>query len=114
MDKIGLVEKLFTTMTDVKKVPSNTHHHLDLFHHSVETVKQIQIIYEKSSKEVQEHLSRVDFGGDTRLAHLKFAGFLHDIGKYSTWTIENDGRHRFIRHDEVGADMAKKFLKKAK
>ena len=114
MDKIGLVEKLFTTMTDVKKVPSNTHHHLDLFHHSVETVKQIQIIYEKSSKEVQEHLSRIDFGGDTRLAHLKFAGFLHDIGKYSTWTIEDDGRHRFIRHDEVGADMAKKLLKQNK
>ena len=114
MDKIGLVEKLFTTMTDVKKVPFNTHHHLDLFHHSVETVKQIQIIYEKSSKEVQEHLSRVDFGGDTRLAHLKFAGFLHDIGKYSTWTIEDDGRHRFIRHDEVGADMAKKLLKQNK
>ena len=85
-----------------------------MFHHSVETVKQIQIIYEKSSKEVQEHLSRVDFGGDTRLAHLKFAGFLHDIGKYSTWTIEDDGRHRFIRHDEVGADMAKKLLKQNK
>lgn len=113
MDEAGLIDELFSTMVDVKKVPPNTHHHLDLFHHSVETVKQIQTIYENSSKEVKEHLESVDFGGDSRLAHLKLAGFLHDIGKFSTWTIEGD-RHRFIRHDEVGADLAKKLLKQNK
>lgn len=113
MDEVGLVEKLFTSMVDVKKVPPNTHHHLDLFHHSVETVKQIQSIYESSSDDVKEHLDKVDFGGDTRLAHLKLAGFLHDIGKFSTWTIEGD-RHRFIMHDEVGANMAKRLLKQNK
>lgn len=114
MDNFGLIEKLFTSMVDVKKVPPNTHHHLDLFHHLVETVKQIQNIYENSSDEVKEHLEKVDFGGDTRLAHLKFAGFIHDIGKFSTWTIEEDGRHRFIGHDEVGAKMAKTLLKQNK
>lgn len=114
MDNFGLIEKLFTSMVDVKKVPPNTHHHLDLFHHLVETVKQIQNIYENSSDEVKEHLEKVDFGGDTRLAHLKFAGFIHDIGKFSTWTIEEDGRNRFIGHDEVGAKMAKTLLKQNK
>lgn len=113
MDKMGLIDKIFSSMIDVKKVPPNTHHHLDLFHHSVETVKQIQKIYETSSKEVQAHLNKIDFGGDTRLAHLKLAGFLHDIGKFSTWTIEGE-RHRFIRHDEVGSDMAKQLLKQNK
>lgn len=114
MDKAGLIDILFPIMLDVKKVPSNTHHHLDLFNHSIETVKQIQQIYESSGKEVKEHLERIDFGGDTRLAHLKFAGFLHDIGKFSTWTIEDDGRHRFIRHDEIGEEIAKAILKKSK
>ncbi len=113
MDNDGVIDVLFPIMKDVKKVPSNTHHHLDLFHHSVETVKQIQKIYENSCDEVKEHLEQVDFGGDSRLAHLKFSGFLHDIGKFSTWTIEGD-RHRFIRHDEVGADLAKKILKQNK
>lgn len=114
MDNFGLIEKIFTSMVDVKKVPSNTHHHLDLFHHLVETVKQIQNIYESSCDEVKEHLEKVDFGGDTRLAHLKLAGFVHDIGKFSTWTIEEDGRHRFIGHDEVGSKMAKTLLKENK
>lgn len=114
MDKIGIIDILFPIMIDVKKVPSNTHHHLDLFRHSIETVRQIQNIYETSSEEVKEHLDKVDFGGDTRLAHLKLTGFLHDIGKFSTWTIEADGRHRFIRHDEIGEQLAKGILKEQK
>jgi tRNA nucleotidyltransferase/poly(A) polymerase len=113
MDKIGLVEKLFPDMKFVKKVPPNTHHHLDLFHHSLETVRQIQLIYENSNEFVKSHLESIDFGGDSRLAHLKFAGFLHDIGKFSTWTIEGE-RHRFIKHDEVGSEMSKKTLRVSK
>lgn len=113
MDKTWLLEEIFPVVKELKQVPPNSHHHLDLFHHSVETVRQIQIIYENSSDEVKEHMDRIDFGGASRLAHLKLAGFLHDIGKFSTWTIEEDtGRHRFIKHDDVGAKMAVPLLKK--
>lgn len=113
MNKTWLLEELFPVVNELKQVPPNTHHHLDLFHHSVETVRQVQIIYENSPEEVKEHLKRVDFGGAPRLAHLKLAAFLHDIGKFSTWTIEEDtGRHRFIKHDDVGAKMAVPLLRK--
>lgn len=114
MDECGLLEYLFPFVNDYKKVPPNAHHHLDLFHHLVETVKQIQLIYESSPAEVKEHLEECAFGANSRLAHLKFAGFLHDLGKFSTWTIDEDGRHRFIKHDDVGSKMAKEFLTKAK
>ena len=108
-----IIELLYPVFTDVKKVPKNTHHHLGLYEHSVETVNQIQQIYNTSSDEVKEHMNKVDFGGFSRLAHLKFAGFFHDIGKFSTWTIEGD-RHRFIKHDDVGSKMAKEILKQNK
>ena len=115
MDKIGILEEILPVINELKKVPPNSHHHLDLFSHSIETVKQLQEIYEKSAPAVKEHLEKVDFGGATRLAHLKFAGFLHDIGKFSTWTIEEDtGKHRFIKHDDVGSKMSVKILKSAK
>jgi tRNA nucleotidyltransferase/poly(A) polymerase len=71
------------------------------------------LIYENSNEFVKSHLESIDFGGDSRLAHLKFAAFLHDIGKFSTWTIEGE-RHRFIKHDEVGSEMSKKTLRVSK
>ena len=112
MNKTWLLEEIFPFVKELKQVPPNSHHHLDLLHHSIETVKQIQEIYDNAQDDVKEHLDRVDFGGFSRLAHLKFAGFIHDIGKFSTWTIEEGGRHRFIGHDDVGSKLAGTMLKK--
>lgn len=110
MNKTWILEEIFPFVKELKQVPPNSHHHLDLFHHSLETVRQIQILYENSIPIVQEHLNAIDFGGFSRLTYLKLAGFMHDIGKFSTWTIE-EGRHRFIKHDDVGAKLALKILK---
>ena len=112
MNKTWLLEEIFPVVKEMKQVPPNTHHHLDLLHHVIETVNQIQLLYENSDDKVKEHLDKCDFGGFPRLAHIKLAGFLHDIGKFSTWTIEKDtGRHRFIKHDDVGSKMVKSILK---
>lgn len=114
MDELGLLEKIFPQVKEMKNVPPNTHHHLDLFHHVIETVRQIEIIYAELSGFEKEHMDAVDFGGFPRINHLKLAGFLHDIGKYSTWTIEESGRHRFIKHDDVGSKMVVPLLRDLK
>lgn len=112
-DECGLLEEIFPIVKEIKKVPQNEHHHLDLFHHSVETVRQVQILYENLTGGAKEHMDKTDFGGFPRIAHLKLACFLHDIGKPSTWTIEEDThRHRFIKHDSQGAEMCVPILKK--
>ncbi len=113
MDECLLLDKIFPFVNELKQVPPNAHHHLDLFHHSIETIKQLQILYDNSDDFVKTHLEKVDFGGFCRLAHLKLACFMHDIGKFSTWTIEeNTGRHRFCKHDDVGSKMCPQILKK--
>lgn len=110
MNKTWILEEIFPFVKELKQVPPNSHHHLDLFHHSIETVKQVQFLYNEAPDEVKDHLRRIDFGGFSRLAHLKLAAFMHDIGKFSTWTIE-EGKHRFIKHDDVGSKMSVKILK---
>lgn len=132
MDEFGILEVLFPCVKEMKLVPPNTHHHLDLFHHVVETVRNIEEIYENLPEDEKSHLDRVDFGGFPRINHLKLAGFLHDIGKYSTWTIEGgkfdgmrgtdcdlsaleeDVRQRFIKHDDVGSKMCVPLLRELK
>lgn len=84
----NILEKVFPFVEQIKKIPKNSHHHLDLIYHSIETVKQVK----------------------TNNPLLKLAAFYHDIGKPSTWTIEPNGRHRFIGHDIKGAQIAKKEL----
>jgi tRNA nucleotidyltransferase/poly(A) polymerase len=104
MDKIGLLDVIFPVMKEVKKIPPNTHHHLCLQEHLFETVNQIQKNYEQFSPTRKKILESKELSVYTRLAFLKFAGFMHDIGKPDTWTIdEKTGRHRFITHDDVGS-----------
>ncbi len=111
MDECGILDLIFPFVKELKQVPPNAHHHLDLFHHSIETVRQIELLYQTSEPEVKTHLDRVDFGGFPRLAHLKLSAFMHDIGKFSTWFIEEDtGRHRFFKHEDAGSKMAPEIL----
>ena len=113
MNEAGLLDRIFPFVKELVQVPPNSHHHLDLFNHCIETVRQIQLVYENSPAETKIHLDKVDFGGFSRLAHLKLSAFMHDIGKFSTWTIETEtGRHRFIKHDEVGSKLCISYLKK--
>jgi len=114
MNEFGILDELFPYAKEMKKVPPNTHHHLGLLDHVIETVRNIEVLYLNESKIVKEHLDSIDFGGFPRINHLKLAGFLHDIGKYSTWTIEDSGRHRFIKHDDVGSKMCIPYLREMK
>lgn len=115
MDECNLLEEIFPIFQEVKKIPPNSHHHLDLLHHSVETVNQIQKIYETATEEVKEYLNTMKYAGVKELSFLKMAGFLHDIGKPSCWTIEETtGRHRFIKHDDIGSNIAVSILKNLK
>ena len=131
MYKIGVLTLLFPFVKEMEIIPPNSHHHLDLIHHVIETVRQIELLYEQANSDIYEHLSKIDFGGYPRINHLKLAGFFHDIGKYSTWTIEDGNnciwevkegtnypkgnfRHRFIKHDSIGAKLAINYLKELK
>ena len=115
LDECGLLEEIFPIYKEVKKIPPNSHHHLDLIHHLVESVRQVQIFYENANEEIKNHLETIKYGSVQELAFLKLATFLHDIGKPSCWTIEEDtGRHRFIKHDEIGSKLVVPILKDLK
>ena len=115
LDECELLCEILPIFLDVKKVPPNSHHHLPLIGHLIETVRQIENFYKIANKDVKTHLDSIDFGAFRRLAYLKLAGFMHDIGKFSCWTIEEDtGRHRFIKHEYIGAQMCPKILRNLK
>ena len=114
-DKCNFLNKIFPVVEELKKIPPNTHHHLNLFDHVIETVRQTEINFEKAPEEIQKILLNNDLGQASGKSFLKIGAFFHDVGKPETWTIEEDtGRHRFIMHDEVGSVKIVPILKELK
>ena len=78
-------------------------------------MNEVENLFQNAKANISTHLMENFCGENPRLAFLKLSAFLHDIGKPQTWTIEeNTGRHRFIKHDEIGAELAKPILKNLK
>lgn len=101
----GILEAIFPELIPTKDIPPMGVHHLSVFDHSLETVKQIEVIIIKFPDWVTEHLKEELSSGINRLSVLKLGGLLHDIGKPLTWKINSDGRHRFIGHGRAGAEI---------
>lgn len=114
MDSCQLIEEIFPYYSEIKKIPKNTHHHLDLYNHLLESVFQLEKEFENLNEEIKKYLKQ-EYGVSTKYAYLKLATFLHDFGKPETWAIEKEtGRHRFIGHDLKGAELIIPVLKNLK
>lgn len=114
MKEIGLLYELFDLLAKEEKIPPNTHHHLKLIDHSIETVNQVENLLPNMPQFVIERLDSFQVPNVKYISLMKLAALLHDVGKPNTWTIEENGRHRFINHDSVGAELLKKDLKEMK
>lgn len=114
MGEIGLLEAIYPELKDCRRVTANSYHHLALFDHSLETVPQLEAKLPTLPAYFMESVSQSMSYGVTRLAATKVASLLHDIGKPDTWEVQPDGRHSFIGHDKLGAEMIRPLAQRSK
>lgn len=105
---------IFPELLPQKDIPPNLHHHLCLIDHSIEVVRQVEVQLKNFPKWARELINREFSTNIKAISLLKIASLLHDLGKPATWSIEEDGRHRFIKHEEVGSEQAEELLKRLK
>lgn len=86
--RLGLVAIFAPEMAAMKGVEQGGAHHLDVWDHTLLTLEKAATL-------------------DLPLA---LACLLHDIGKPPTKSVEPDGRIRFFKHEDVGADLAYQLL----
>ncbi len=114
MKETGFLYEIFPDLKDQEKIPPSSYHHLCLIDHSFEVVRQVETLVESLPEWVAEKLEQEASMGIKYYPLLKIAALLHDYGKPETWNIEDDGRHRFLKHEEVGAKKAEDLLKDLK
>ena len=115
MDRIGLLVCIIPQVTVMYKVHQGGYHHLDVWRHTLEALKQLDKIIEDAQSNAAwvEYLNAPIGGGHPRYALIKLAILLHDIGKPDTKRQEN-GRMSFHTHEHVGKRIARVVAKNLK
>lgn len=110
LDELGILEMLFPEILLLKKVYQGPYHHLDVWDHSLETLKQFERLVKelKRKKMFKDYFAEVYAGGRTRLDILKLAALFHDLGKPEV-KKEADGKIMFWGHDLVGSKITQKI-----
>ncbi len=118
-DSAGVLCGLFPELAALKGVEQPGYHHLDVFEHTLEAVKQLQNIsllsdfkIEKSARGFTLDRLRERRGQFEVLTHLKFICLFHDIAKPETKTPGEDGGAHFYNHELLGAKTFSEIAKR--
>ncbi|GAB4406145.1 MAG: CCA tRNA nucleotidyltransferase [Anaerolineales bacterium] len=124
MDRLGLLDVFLPELAGLRGVAQPLPHRWDALEHSLRTVEAVEALAGAEAggpwgdfaaalgplrQDVADYLAVSVAPGESRLALLKLAAALHDVGKPATRT-EEGGRVRFYNHPQVGADMAAQAL----
>jgi tRNA nucleotidyltransferase/poly(A) polymerase len=132
LDEFGLLVVIIPELEMLKGVEQSPPHYLDVFEHSLETVRQLEevvealkgegaadgelslipILLSAFSRRLSAHLSQPISGDRTRLMVLKLLALLHDLGKPPTKSFDDDGGVHFYGHEMEGAEVIGDILRR--
>ncbi len=102
----GVLLAIFPELAPAVGLRQPASHHLDVFDHSLETLRQMGLIIERPQDffpgfagEIADYLAQ-----PRQVIRLKYAALLHDLGKTVT-QAEKNGRLTFHNHDQAGVEI---------
>lgn len=103
LDKCGVLELVIPQVRLMRHVKQGAYHHLDVWGHSLETVRRLEALTEgkKDEGDLSGHLDEFLSGERTRRQLLKLAALLHDIGKPQAYEVKA-GKTMFHGHERIG------------
>ena len=107
MDELRVLDEIIPYAKDCRGVYQGKYHHLGVWEHSLETLKQFEVLYKNKlskKKVILKYLNEELAQGRSRAKVIKFACLLHDIGKPAAKRIE-DKKTIFHAHEKIGADL---------
>ncbi len=108
MNRKQVLGTLFPELIPMKGVEQNPFHHLDVWDHSLESVRQLEILlehgagaFEELGPTIREYMDKDVVPGRSRRALLKLALLFHDAGKPECAFTDENNRMRFFGHEKV-------------
>lgn len=116
MAQCGLLWAIIPELKAGQGMPQPSSHHLDVLAHSLETLRQMEGIWQAPGRffpEQGEHMAQL-LADDRHRRQLNWAALLHDLGKPATYAVreEKNGRITFYNHDRAGAEMFRQFARR--
>lgn len=115
MDAQKILEIIMPEINTMRGVYQGPYHHLDIWKHTLESVKQFEGIVAEMArkKEIAGYLDEQIAGGRRRLALTKLALILHDIGKPPTLRRAK-GKISFHGHERAGLVFVETICRRLK
>ncbi|MFA5430227.1 MAG: HD domain-containing protein [Candidatus Omnitrophota bacterium] len=115
MDDKGVLGQALPEVEVMRGVAQGPYHHLDVWKHSLESVKQLESLLEEFGGEpgLSSYLAQEIVSGRRRLGLLKLGTLLHDIGKPAA-KKRRGGRMIFHGHELSGARIVCRMAERLK
>jgi poly(A) polymerase len=110
MDALGIIAVLFPEISPMRHMAQGPYHHLDVWKHTLETVKQLERVFirEKKDEDVRCYLQESLSSERSRQALIKLGALFHDVGKPKTFRKEGR-KFTFYGHERVGAEISERI-----
>ncbi len=102
MKRLGLLEQVIPQVHVMFGVHQGGYHHLDVWKHSLETLRQLEKLEDEihKDKRLKDYLCETLASGRSRFTLMKLAALLHDIGKPEA-KIRKGKRTLFYGHERI-------------
>jgi putative nucleotidyltransferase with HDIG domain len=120
LDELALLIEILPDVAALKGLAQTAPHRQDVYEHTLQTMVELEALLPLDgaplhptvpfSDRVAAHLAETVAGGHSRRLLLTLAAALHDVGKRSTATEQNE-RIRFIGHNRTGAEAAADLMR---
>ncbi|MDD2680116.1 MAG: HD domain-containing protein [Candidatus Omnitrophica bacterium] len=112
LDKLKILEIIFPEIKKMRRIGQGPYHHLDVWQHTLESVRQIELIFKEArGKAIRDFLDAYISADRSRRQLLKLAAFLHDVGKPATLRRKK-GRITFHGHERVGVILSEDIARR--
>jgi len=115
LDRTGILKTVIPEIEVMKGVKQGPYHHLDVWKHTLEAVRQFEILLQevKRNRELKDYLNEVISGERKRRALLKLGLLLHDVGKPKAIRREG-GKVKFHGHERIGLGITRNVARRLK